>query len=305
MTASTIGTQQNQRDKDDERQWLVQNLNVNRMQQEVSAAAYAQMARDGNIAVEGAAVFNIANQGALAQAMSMHANRPVHATLTSLRRRVDAMQHPAGPSHTIVGDMNVHGRQTAADKRVTNNGLMSAYIPAGMTEEQQMAAVMQQSMNANATNDVTEDELMGIALLESSELAAGGGITQQPLTQSQLNSKMPAIPQQVLQATTHTTIPQPALHATAHATPMNSNTTESDDTPMFIVNTRNEVSKKRREKRRELSDKQRRVHVTFLCKNLSRPHNAAYVNELAAIKDLPTPERAEEMLEFTEDMMMD
>ena len=40
-----------------------------------------------------------------------------------------------------------------------------------------------------------------------------------------------------------------------------------------------------------------------LIKNLSRPHNPAYVSELKSIKDQATPERAAEMLDWTEDMM--
>ena len=47
-----------------------------------------------------------------------------------------------GPSHTNIGDINTHGRTTVADRRVTNNGLLSEYVPVNMTEEQQLQAAM-------------------------------------------------------------------------------------------------------------------------------------------------------------------
>ena len=36
--------------------------------------------------------------------------------------------------------------------------------------------------------------------------------------------------------------------------------------------------------------------------SLSRPRDAAYVNALEAVKEKPTPDRAEIMMEFAEDM---
>jgi len=83
---------------------------------------------------------------------------------------------------------------------------------------------------------------------------------------------------------------------------MDRTTPANEDTPMLIVSTRNEVSKNRRENRKSMSKDERKVHGTLIQK-LTRPHDRAYVTELNAIKDKSTPERAEDMIGFTEDMM--
>ena len=60
---------------------------------------------------------------------------PAQGIISHLRKSVDHTQHPAGPSFTSVGDMNLHGRASAASTRAANNNLqLSAFIHPNMTE---------------------------------------------------------------------------------------------------------------------------------------------------------------------------
>ena len=235
---------------------------------------------------------NVVNEGALAQALNMVGNRPAdHRTVLNLRQAVDGVQHPAGPSHTNIGDMNTHGRTTAADRRVTNNGLLSEYVPVNMTEEQQLRAAMSANEHDNASDGLTEEEMLEIALMES-QSGAGGG-QGQLLTEEELNSKMPGAPAKQSAAPPYYTTPVD-----------NKTNAEDDDTPMVIVNTRIHIAQNRRNNRASMSKRERKRHVTVI-DALSRPRNTTYVNELDGIADRPTPERAQEMMDFAEDMEED
>lgn len=76
----------------------------------------------------------------------------------------------------------------------------------------------------------------------------------------------------------------------------------SDDTPMLIVNTRNHVSQQRRENRAAMSVSERKASATVTAA-LSRPRNAVCVNELNNIAELPTPDRADELIKLAEDLL--
>ena len=256
VTVSSLGKTQRNNNQGESQKWIEKNLNVNLMQQNISSQAYRQMSADGDMDFGSSVVSNVANQGALAQSLNMVGNPPDHATRFGLRRRVDSMQHAAGPSFTSVGDMNIHGRTSAADIRKTNNGLLSDYVPTGMTEEQQLHA----AMTASGNDDMMEDELVRIALMESND--------------PELISK-PAAYAHAL----------PPVHApmAVHATPMNSGTVLNNDTPICIVNTRNKISKNRHEKCKSMTKGELKVSMTLI-KNLYRPHKPEYVNGIAAIK---------------------
>ena len=68
-----------------------------------------------------------------------------------------------------------------------------------------------------------------------------------------------------------------------------------------MVSTRNEISKERAAKQATLSKEDRKQSAKCV-RALSRPHDAAYMNELKAVKEEPTPKRAEYLMEFAEDM---
>ena len=74
-----------------------------------------------------------------------------------------------------------------------------------------------------------------------------------------------------------------------------------DETPSYVVSTRNEISKERAAKRATMSKEERKRSAKCV-RALSRPHDAAYTNELKAVKEEPTPKRAEYLMEFAEDM---
>jgi hypothetical protein len=128
--------------------------------------------------------------------------------------------------------------------------------------------------------------------LMESQSGAGGG-QGQLLTEEELNSKMPGAPAKQSAA--------PPYYTTLVDNKTNA---EDDDTPMVIVNTRIHIAQNRRNNRASMSKRERKRHVTVI-DALSRPRNTTYVNELDGIADRPTPERAQEMMDFAEDMEED
>ena len=68
-----------------------------------------------------------------------------------------------------------------------------------------------------------------------------------------------------------------------------------------MVSTHNQISKERQAKRASMS-KEERQRAAKCIKALSRPHYAVYMNELNAVKEEPTPKRAEYLMEFAEDI---
>ena len=124
------------------RAWLESGTNINMVQQQKSTEVYRNMMTSGKMSRDGDITRNVSNEGALAQSLHMVANRPRDvATIEALCSKVDQVEHPLGPSHTSVGDMNKHGRATAADMRISNNSLISgfntaagSFNPSGITE---------------------------------------------------------------------------------------------------------------------------------------------------------------------------
>ena len=96
--------------------WLHQGLNVNTMPQRNSSNAYRGFVANGCMVRGESVVNNVANEGALAQALDYVGNAPRDQQVVhTLRGIVDQTQDPHRPSYTntSVGDMNVHG--SAAD----------------------------------------------------------------------------------------------------------------------------------------------------------------------------------------------
>ena len=65
---------------------------------------------------------------------------------------------------------------------------------------------------------------------------------------------------------------------------------EEDETPTYVVSTRNLISKKRKAKRTSMSNQEH------------NPCDAAYINELNAVEEEPNPKRAAQLMEVVEDM---
>lgn len=172
IAASFDNTQQqqqgNQNVQDEARAYLESATNVNMMQQATLSQQYQQQVMEGSMIASDSALDSIYFGGALAQANHMLRNKPTQQVVRELRKTVDNVQHPAGPSHTSVGDMNTFGQESAADKRRRNNGLMG-FVPPGMTEEQALAAAMQASTAGEAEEKAQEDAMFQVAMMMSNE----------------------------------------------------------------------------------------------------------------------------------------
>jgi len=157
-----LGTQKNS--QEEARDFLNSAINVNYMHQGMLSEQFQQQLADGTMVESASMLDAIHFGGALAQSNHMLRNKPPQQVIREIRKMVDKAQHPAGPSHTSVGDMNVFGRDSAADKRRRNNGL-TGYVPEGMTEEQMMTFAMQES-----TEEKEEDDsLLRLAMHLSNE----------------------------------------------------------------------------------------------------------------------------------------
>ena len=88
-----------------------------------------------------------------------------------------------------------------------------------------------------------------------------------------------------------------SITAGAYARPVD------DATPQWQVDARSALSKARAEGRKsgEWGKDKRRTAAKVHAK-LSRPHDAAAVNELKTVSDKPPEERAQHMMEWGEDM---
>ena len=73
------------------------------------------------------------------------------------------------------------------------------------------------------------------------------------------------------------------------------------ETPVYISNTRNNISENCRNNRASMSKAERKMAVKCDT-SLSKPRDAAFVNELKSVKGKPTPERVAHLMEFVEDM---
>ena len=137
--------------------YLNNSLSVNRIKQEASASFYHNQVFTGRLAADSNIASHIRNQGHLAGALHMLANRPNHDVLRHLRRQVESTQHPSGPTFTNVGNMKTYGRRNAADDRVRNNGLEMGGLVEGMDEDEQLEIAMISS-TTTASQEVTTRE---------------------------------------------------------------------------------------------------------------------------------------------------
>ena len=132
VTVSTLPNQQGNREsvRDAARAYLERGMNINMMQQQASVETYNQMLRSGAMEAGGSIVRNVANEGALAQALDLVGNRPRDAlAVHALRRIVDRVEHPLGPNHTSIGSMTVHGRNNIASDDRTRNNQLTYFVP--------------------------------------------------------------------------------------------------------------------------------------------------------------------------------
>ncbi len=159
----------------------------------------------------------IRHEGCLSQANHYLANKPSDGSRRELKRMIDRVQHPAGPSFTAIGDMSNVGRVSRADKRVTNNHLeLASFAPQDMSDEamlQQGIAQSNVASSAYASNlldlearqhdyvptTMSEDEMLQLALRESTSTIGAdirGGSNQHSMAVSRHtiedNRKMPA-----------------------------------------------------------------------------------------------------------------
>jgi hypothetical protein len=158
-----------QNGQEEARAFLESATNVNMMQQTTLSQQYHQQTMEGSMVASGTALDSIYYGGALAQANHMLRNKPTQPTIRDLRKTVDEVQHPSGPSHTSVGDMNTFGRASAAEKRMSNNSLTGGFVPPGMTEEQALEAAMQASTAVEAEEKEQEDAMYQVAMMMSNE----------------------------------------------------------------------------------------------------------------------------------------
>ena len=109
-------------------------------------------------------------------------------------------------------------------------------------------------------------------------------------TEEELSLKMPAAPSSSAAVSS-----TPSNNAGAVATAGN------NDTPAYVVSTRTHLGQHRRNNRASMS-KAERKRTAKVITQLSRPHNATLVNELQETAKMDTPARAQNLLEFAEDM---
>ena len=76
---------------------------------------------------------------------------------------------------------------------------------------------------------------------------------------------------------------------------------KSDETPLFIANTRKHLIDSRHKNRANTSNVDKRKH-TKVIDGLSKPYNSTLITVLKSVKEEPTPDKAEELLIMVEDL---
>jgi hypothetical protein len=252
---------------------------------------------------------NIENDASLAQALYMVENATFeNGTLWALRSQVDGVQHLAGSSFTQYGDMNEHGRSTSADCRHTNNRLEGhpcVDLYNLTSNERLMLGTQSNSSSSNERETITEEEMILVAISQSLQQ------TQTPYTLTPaglLTGSRPAL----LPRYQTNDPPVSAQYATASAAnPMetqilvmqgiNAAALKSEETPMFVVNTRKHLIGSRRKNHANMSNDEKRKHAKVI-DGLSKPYNTALINVLKSVEEEATPEKAKELLSIMEDM---
>merc|ERR1719464_1531975 len=87
-------------------------------------------------------------------------NRPRNfSTLQALRSQVNLVEDQRKPIYISVGNMSHAGQATAADKRGSNNSLITAFNPVGLLEGKMMYQGMRESKEANEIEAVMRASL--------------------------------------------------------------------------------------------------------------------------------------------------
>lgn len=310
VTATTLGAVQQQNAQAESADWLNSHINVNRMQQRVSAEYYHTAASEGRMDMNGSVIDVIMNEGALAQSLSMLANPPSASATGYLRRKVDQVQDRAGPSFINLGaDMNVHGRASAADKRITNNSLeMDAFVPPDMSDAdmlQQGIIASNAAAGASAASrgvlsqyvptNMSEEEMFRHAVIASTRSSGTG--------QHQATARLHSVHASAVSSSRQS-------FASSAFTPVDSSVrddaiAEEDPTPLTIKSTRNYIIEHRHNNRKSMSKEERRASakaVEALTRKHDKPHDKGFVNCVNKWADLPTPERADEVMAYAEDL---
>ena len=283
VAVSTVTTSQtrNADTRANAMEWLESGMNVNREQRRTSAEFYANAMQNGSLAGDANVALNIDNEAALAQSLYMVGNATFdHGTLRALRAKVDGVQHPAGSTFTQHGDLNQHGRTTAADRRNTNNRLRGA--EGEMTEEEMVSEAIARSLR---------EPLQVLPYLRST----APGLLPRNQMPSQYSTSSASYASSI-QNTNPMKTPVTQMQGIEGTVAL-----EADVTPAFIVNTRKHLIVSRRKNRNNMSDDDKRKHAKVI-DGLSRPYNNTLLNVLKSVEEEPTPEKAEELLSMAEDL---
>jgi hypothetical protein len=81
-------------------------------------------------------------------------------------------------------------------------------------------------------------------------------------------------------------------------------TAGADDTPLFIVSSRTHITTNYANNCSNMEKAVRKRHVK-VTKALSHPYDQAYTNTLKSVQEKPTPERAQTIMDYAEDMEED
>ena len=289
-----MGEEEPQESAAEARNWLNEGLNANNLQRRSSIEHYGRQMEEGRMDSRTDITSNVVGEGAMAQALHMVGNHPDRETAAELRKKVDALAHRSGKTCVDMGgevvDMRTWGKKSAAESRVDNNGLTHGVVPGqGMGEEAMQDAMLNSAGDAeesaiqravvDSTNGAPEEEAMQQAMAAS---------TMNPTIQSSSNE--PTVSSQFV-AMPYTT---PAGHL-----PMTN--VNSDESPAYVVQTREAVASKYATGRKSMSKDQRKQH-TAVTKALSKPYDNAYINTLKTVKETGLEDMVDTMLDMAEDM---
>lgn len=244
----------------------------------------------------------------------MLANQPSASATRYLRKMVDRVQDRAGPSFISIGaDMNVHGRASAAHARVTNNSLeMASYVPPNMSDAEMLQQGIIASSNAAAPastfpasrgggllaeyvpTNMSEEEMIRLAIIASNRSGTAG--------QHQVTARLHSAHASAVTASCQS-------FADSAFTPVDSSVRDATDTeeptPMIIVRTRDQIIQAHHDHRSIMTTEQKRASakaVEALTRKHDKPHDKDFVNCVNKWAELPTPERADEVMAYAEDL---
>ena len=190
--------------------------------------------------------------------------------------------------------MRTHGKRSAAASRITNNSLTYGVVPKGMSEAEQMRRAVGNSMKKTANGPSPQ---YGGEIYDSND-KDDPAFWEREFTHnhlSDLSSKKPA--------DRKAPAPQPPPDP-SRPTPAAAAAEEEDETPAVVKDVREHINSVYVVSRSIMSKTERKRNV-LVSKALSRPHNPEYVNLLKSMKDKPTLEMADTIMDYAEDMEED